>query len=203
MVFDVAKLMPKERKEIDSEKRKEYAKYYAGVLERFGYRRDKYNDEAFSEIADYFGRWFAGTHSESSMPEKGMFLFGEKGTGKTTALRIFSALFKIEMIKVEDLTIAYTIGREEAFWKIANNLKYENLIVDDVCNESIVKSFGNALPMPEFLKAREDLWKYNGIFTFYSSNANCRDEITALYGDTITSRILGSCEFIQQWKMVL
>lgn len=197
MVFDLEKLIPKKRKELSPETRAEYAAHYAKTLQKYGYTRDQQNAEAFDKIADYFGRWYAGTAGECSFPKKGLFISGPKGTGKTTALRIFSGLFKINIVPIEDFTIAFTTGKEEAFWQVACEYSHKHLIIDDVCNEQTVKVYGNKIPLPEFFKIREDLWKTEGIYTFYTSNANGRDEITKLYGDTITSRFLGSCEFIR------
>lgn len=197
MVFDLEKLLPKEHKELDPEKRKFYVKFYTKVLEKYGYHRDKQNASAFDALADYFGQWYAGTEGEASMPEKGLFLFGQKGTGKTKAMLIFSGLFKVEFVTIEELTIAFTTGREEAFWNTANQWRNKNLIIDDVCNEREVKAFGNKIPLPEFFKIREEKWKYEGRYTFFTSNARGREEITQMYGDTITSRLLGSCNFIK------
>ena len=197
MVFDLSKYLPKERTELDAEKRMKYAQHYAERLEHYGYFRDESNAKAFDHLADYFARWFAATQAQASYPEKGLFIFGSKGTGKTTAMNIFSGLFGIEMIRIEDLTKAFACGKEKEFWQVVDDLKWRHLIVDDICNESEAKQYGNKIPIADFLKQREYLWKYNGLYTFYTSNAKGRNELTEMYGDTITSRLLGSCEFIK------
>lgn len=197
MIFDLGKLSKKERKELAGETRKHYADHYKTILEKYGFMRDESNARSFDAIADYFARWYAGEKGICDLPEKGLFLYGKKGTGKTTIMNIFSGLFEIDIIPVEELTVSFTIGREKAFWDVANDYRNSSLIVDDVCNEQTVKAYGNAIPIPEFFKAREYSWRYDGIYTFYTSNATSRDEITKLYGDTITSRILGMCEFIK------
>lgn len=197
MVFELEKMIPGERKELSEAKRKEYQRHYALTLEKYCYRRDEQNAVSFDKIADYFGRWYAGENGEASYPKKGLFLFGSKGTGKTTPMLIFSGLFKIDFITIEELTIAYTTSREEGFWNFANEFRYKHLIIDDVCNEREIKVFGNTIPLPEFFKIREENWRFDGVYTFFTSNARGREEITAMYGDTITSRFLGSCEFIK------
>ena len=197
MVFNLDSLKPKERREMDAELRKKYALHYANTLPKFGYNRDADNAEAFDFLCDYFGQWYGATEGKCDYPHKGLFIFGEKGTGKTTAMQIFSGLFEIEIIPIEDFTIAFTRGKEEGFWQFADRFNGERLIIDDVCNEREAKAYGNSIPLPEFFKRREFLWKNKGIHTFFTSNAKNRDEITKLYGDTITSRFLGSCNFVK------
>ena len=197
MVFDLQKLLPKERKELDTETRQRYKEHYATVLEKYGYKRDADNSAAFDFFADYFGQWAGAKREECSYPEKGLFVFGEKGTGKTSALQIFSGLFGIDILSIEDLTRAFTCGKEVSFWSLADEYQFRHLIIDDICNEHEAKVFGNTIPLPELLKKREYAWRYDNIYTFFTSNAKNRDEITRLYGDTITSRFLGSCNFIQ------
>lgn len=197
MVFDLKKLMPKERRELDPEIRAKYSAHYAEKLPLLGYCRDSNNAQAYDFLCDYFAQWYGARNGECDFPDKGIFLFGEKGTGKTTAMQIFSGLFSIEIVPIEDFTIAFTCGKESAFWQLADRYNCECLIIDDVCNEREAKAFGNTIPLPEFFKRREALWRQNRIHTFFTSNAKGRNEITKLYGDTITSRFLGSCNFVK------
>ena len=197
MVFDLNYLKPKTRRELDSKLRKQYAEHYANVLPKLGYRKDQHNSVVFDQLCDYFARFYGAKKELCDYPEKGLFLFGEKGTGKTTAMQIMSGLFGVEILPVEDMTVSFTCGKEEAFWDLVNSFSGQHLIIDDICNEREAKMFGNRLPLPEFLKRREAMWKTRGILTCFTSNARSRAEITALYGDTITSRLLGSCNFLK------
>lgn len=197
MVFDLKSLMPKEKRSLDAEKMQQYSKYYAETLPKFGYMRDADNAESYDFLCRYFAEWYGAKQNECDYPRKGLFLFGEKGTGKTTAMKIFSGLFNIEIVPIEDFTIAFTCGKETAFWEFANSFNGQPVIIDDVCNEREAKAFGNTMPLPEFFKRRESAWHDKGIHTFFTSNAKDRNEITKLYGDTITSRFLGSCHFLK------
>lgn len=197
MVFDLNNMLAKTRRELDPEVRKQYAAHYATVLPRLGYLRDGNNAAVFDYLCDYFGVWYGATKDLCDYPDKGLFLFGEKGTGKTTALKIMSGLFGVEFLPVEDMTVAFTCGKEPAFWDLVNSFSGQHLIIDDICNERESKMFGNKIPLPEFLKKRESMWKDRQILTCFTSNARNRNEITELYGDTITSRLLGCCNFLK------
>lgn len=197
MVFDLNRLLPKEQRKPDDAALKEYAEYYMETLPKFGYIRDAENAATYDYLIRYFAHWYAASQGECDYPEKGLFVFGTKGTGKTMAMQIFSGLFKIDWISIEDLTIAFTVGKEAEFWKMADDYKGQRLIIDDVCNEREVKAYGNTIPLYEFFKKRWEMWRYDGVHTFFTSNAKSRNEITKMYGDTITSRFLGSCNFIE------
>ena len=197
MVFDLNKLLPKEPDVMDGEALKEYAKHYAVTLPKFGYFRDAENSATYDYLTEYFAHWYMASSGQCKYPEKGLFVFGTKGTGKSMAMQIFSGLFGIDWITIEDLTIAFTVGKEAGFWNLANEYRGQRLIIDDVCNEREVKAYGNTIPLYEFFKKRWEMWRYDGVHTFFTSNAKNRSEITKMYGDTITSRFLGCCNFVE------
>ncbi len=199
MVFDLEPLIPKERRELPPETRKRYAEHYATVLEKYGYFRDKENAAAFDKIADYFGQWWAAEKEQADYPERGLFIFGAKGAGKSQAMKIFSGLFGIDFIPVWDFAHDYAVGKAEGFWYTADRYRNSHLIVDDLGNEDDIKSFGNQLPMSDFLRKRADYFFDNPRkhFTFFTSDATSRDEIINRYGDTVFSRIVGMCDFIE------
>lgn len=196
MIFNLEKLKPIERLELDAEQRKKYAEHYCSVFEKYGYHKEPENAAAIDDLADYFGRWYGGTKCEADMPERSLFIFGERGTGKTTIMNIFSGLFGIEIVPVWEFTKAFSIGKHEAFWKFADNFQFQHLIIDDLGNEDNTKSYGNEVPLPDFIRVREKLWYDKGIYTFFTSNAKKRDDIAAKYGSSVCSRILGMCDFI-------
>ena len=198
MVFNIEKLMPKPRKELDPAKRKEYAEHYATVMqERFGYIRKPVNAEAFDLIADYIGQYRAAMREECDYPKRGLFLFGEKGTGKTTALQLFSGFCDVDYLTVSSLTRVFSLGSFADFWKEVDEYKHRPLIVDDLGCEENHRSFGNEMPIADFIREREILWKEKGVCTFFSSNAKGREDVAKRYGESVCSRILGMCEFVK------
>lgn len=197
MVFDLNDILPKERQELDAEKRNEYAEHYAKLMqEKFRYIRKPDNGAAFDAIADYCGRWYAAKHGECSFPKRGLFLFGEPGTGKTTAAQMISGFCDIDYITVGALTKAFAIGSYAAFWKMVEEYNNLPLIVDDLGCEDATKTYGNEVPLPDFIRERERMWQEGGVCTFFTSNAKKRDDVTDRYGYNVCSRLLGMCDFI-------
>ncbi len=121
-------------------------------------------------------------------------LFGPCGTGKTYAMQIFSGLFEIEFISAAELVRQYAIGGEKQFWEYVEQFKYKSLIIDDIAGEREIKSYGNASPLIDYAAERYMLFRHNRTLTFFTTNAEDRQELKARYGDRIVSRILGMCD---------
>ena len=201
MVFDVKDFdvrLKKPRRELDEETRTAYRQHYLDVFCHLGIKVESDNEIALSAAADYFGRWWAGEKQEADFPERGLFLFGGKGTGKTSIMQRFSALFGIEFISVWDLSIVFSKGRNDGFWDEVQRFDHSHLIVDDLGNEMDVKSFGNEMPIPDLIRYRETLFQHHERrFTFFTSNFQNRAAVTNAYGDTVFSRIAGMCDFVE------
>ena len=198
MVFDVHRIIPKTRRELDQSKRQEYARHYAGVMqEKLCYIRKPDNAMSFDAIADYIGIWHAASKGECDYPARGLFLYGAPGTGKTTALQVLSGLCNIDYIVAADMAKAFAIGRYEAFWEIADRYRFCHLIVDDIGCGDTAKSYGNDAPFAEFIRERERSWTEKGICSFFTSNAKSREDVTARYGLNVCSRLLGMCDFLK------
>lgn len=197
MVFDVRAIMPKERVELAAEKQKEYAEHYARILqEKFRYYRKPENAAAFDKIALNIGLWHAASKGECDHPKYGLFLFGEPGTGKTTALQLLSGLCGIDYITAAEMAKRFAIGGHQAFWEMAEQYKFAHLIVDDIGCGDTAKNYGSEVPFIEFIRDRERVWTEKNVCTFFTSNAKNRDDVIQRYGQSVCSRLLGMCEFI-------
>ncbi len=197
MVFDLHTLMRPPERPVPPDVHKEYTLHYAKVMEeKFNYRRFKENAGAFDAIASFIAHWRAAKENLCSYPARGLFLFGGPGTGKSTAMQLFSGLCGIEIISSGELSKIFGLNSYEGFWKTADEFRNSALIIDDLGCESDAKSFGNTLPMTDFIRSRESLWRSSGICTCFTSNANNREDIIKKYGNSICSRLLGMCEFI-------
>ena len=198
MIFNLKTLLPVERKELDAETLEKYKQHYIKTLtEKFGLNRDDSNAAEFDAVACYIARWQAADEGKCDRPAKGLFLFGTPGAGKTTLMKMFSGLCEVQFITMLELTKDFALGQHQRFWKTVDEFNTVPLIVDDLGGEDCTKSYGNEVPIADFIRQREELWKNKGIVTCYTSNAKSRQDITARYGSSICSRILGMCDFIK------
>lgn len=198
MIFNLKNLLPVERKELDSDTLDKYQQHYIKTLtEKFGLARDDSNAEPFDAVARYIALWQAADEGKCDRPSKGLFLFGTPGAGKTTLMKMFSGLCEVHFITMLELTKDFALGQHDRFWKTVDQFNSVPLIVDDLGGEDSTKSYGNEVPIADFIRQREAIWKDKGIVTCYTSNAKSRQDITARYGSSICSRILGMCDFVK------
>lgn len=201
MIINLEKLIPRQRKDPEPERLDALEKHYSKALVKYGYEaRDA---AAFQKLARYFGRFYAGLPLESGAeneitpPEKGLILFGPCGTGKTYAMRIFSGLFKVEIVSALELAQYFEIGGAALFFENTQNFNGRPLVIDEIGGERDTTSYGNKSPVIDFISKREDEYRLDRTLTFFTTNLKNREELTARYGDRITSRIMGMCEPIK------
>ena len=197
MVFNLNEVLKKPRKKISPEVLERYSKHYTSVIEeRLNYKCAPENTAAFSTFTAYIAHWRAAEEGLCDHPERGLFIFGDPGTGKTTAMQFFSAFCSVDMISTDELAKAFSLKSAEGFWTLADEYRFRPLIVDDLGCEENTRSFGNQLPMADFIRERERQWQKSQLLTFFTSNASSRDELIRRYGKNVCSRLLGMCEFI-------
>ena len=198
MVFDVKKIMPKQEKTLDFASKKAYTEHYTRVLqEKFGYMRTEANHKAFDVVAEYIAQCHAASKGECDYPRRGLFLFGEPGTGKTTAMQLVSGLCGIDYITTGVLAKTFAMHSYNGFWSCVDEYNHKHLIVDDLGCEETTRSYGNGLPLADFIRERERQWTEEKVCTSFTSNAKSREDVTARYGLNVCSRLLGMCDFIR------
>ena len=198
MVFDLTKITLPARKPIPEEVLQRYTAHYAQVIEeRFNFKSSPENAESFAAVVRYTAHWRAAKEGLGDYPERGLFLFGEPGTGKTTALQLFSGLCDVEMITTDELSKAFALKSGTGFWTLVDDYNTRHLIVDDLGCEENAKSFGNHLPIADFIRERERLWQNSRLLTLFTSNAQDRSSLSRKYGKNVCSRLLGMCDFLK------
>lgn len=138
-------------------------------------------------------------------PEKGLFLFGDKGVGKSIAIEGLRNCLKhgelyFKNYKAEDISEDYALGNTgDIFHSFEDNgrRKSYSICIDDMGFERLrVIHFGNEIcPIATVISKRYDLYQRNRLITHITSNLN-GIQIERLYGDRIRDRIREMCNEI-------
>jgi len=129
---------------------------------------------------------------------KGLFIYGEKGTGKSKAMEGLRNALKgtknrFKLSKAEDISDTAAQGEDLSFY-IEKTYNYSrspyNLCIDDLGFErTIVKYFGNEIcPCAYVLAKRYDMFEKHNEITHITTNLS-GDQIEAIYGDRIRDRL--------------
>lgn len=196
MIYSLERFKPRERRSLDAETLEKYRVHFANTLAKYGYLRTEGNDAQFDALCIYLARWYGGKSGKADYPERGLFLYGPPGTGKTSFMRIFSGLFGVEMYTVWDLANIYAVDGARGLWETLRPLSGRPMILDDICNEAVVKSYGNEFPVLAILNQREEAFACHRAPTFFTTNSK-GDEVARMYGQPGYSRIVGMCEKIR------
>lgn len=145
--------------------------------------------------------------------KRGLYLYGNTGTGKTTLMKIINAFRRWTYVTSRDLVNEYnhvdndedrnrimTTGARtiEPYrnWMIDSEKK-ENMIIDDLGVEEQANNFGTRFQlMTHIVDNRYRMFEKYGDTTYITSNLK-PSELTAKYGDRTKSRIMGMCVPIQ------
>jgi len=201
MICNLEQIQPKERIEPPVDELKKAFDFYYQRLYDHGYKvRDQHS---YREIAEYFALFYMSIRHETpkflnaedntvySKPKYGMLLYGPNGSGKTMALAIFSSIFKINFVYMDELITEYGKRGEQGFWDYSEQFNNQDLILDDAGNERELKSFGNASPIIDFFYKRERMFKDSGVLTHLSTNKQEIKDLIGVYGSRAVSRITG------------
>lgn len=136
---------------------------------------------------------------------KGICLSGPFGSGKTAVMKFISAYTRAEIIPVTEMTYSWIHSKEKCNI-IMDILVSDNsaVILDDFGAESKALAYGNEFPMDMIIDKRFSLYDDSRALTHLTTNIVTEKELNAIYGDRITSRILGMCTFIsltgEDWR---
>lgn len=124
---------------------------------------------------------------------KGLFLFGNTGTGKTFAAKVISSYRDIHLYTCRDLEAKYKKS-ETHFWEIIKDRK--DIIIDDLGTEKTRNEYGIKFELfEEALDERHKLFEQYGTKTIVTANMS-GEAIKERYSERIYSRIRSMCECI-------
>jgi len=124
---------------------------------------------------------------------KGLFLFGNTGTGKTFAAKVISSYRDIHLYTCRDLEAKYEKSNTH-FWEIIKDRK--DIIIDDLGTEDAKNDYGVKFELFEkAIDERHLLFEKYGTRTIITSNLS-GEAIKERYSERIYSRIRSMCECI-------
>lgn len=160
----------------------------AASLLDLGY--SKINPEVFGVICSYGALLMDGT------AERGLFLKGECGIGKSYGVECLGYLFNFPVLKPEDFAADFkncngNLGELEK--NVTNGYDFyekpHTVIIDEIGSQDTVRNFGETSDiMATVLDMRYRAYLKYGVLTIVTTNLTDRD-ITARYGLRIEDRI--------------
>lgn len=158
--------------------------------------------------------YFAEHESSKLNPNKGIYLCGSVGTGKTTLMRMFASWphnkRKYLFASCRDIQQEFAIGGFQSLLKYSKkSFKYRNgnhmpqngwiaYCFDDFGSEGKAMYFGNkVLVMEEIVQDRYNQYEVHGMLTHATSNLISGEVIQEMYGIRVRDRIRGMFNIIE------
>ncbi|GHT22375.1 hypothetical protein FACS189419_04830 [Planctomycetales bacterium] len=127
----------------------------------------------------------------SPPPDRGLYISGSTGTGKTTSIKLLAARTKSTpdyfYFSVPQIAEEYGADGEEFYTEFRKENNKRTVILDDLGAEREIRRFGNTSIIPDLLTWRYDCFKRNGIPTIVISNL-LPSELKERYGERNASR---------------
>ena len=171
---------------------------------------DAVNQPVLEAVLAYFTRDDAQCQKLGISPQKGLFLLGPVGCGKTTAMQLFAPR-RFRLVATRDLARKFVhdgssiidhYGASSYRTKqlgYGSQLQYDQPLTycfDDLGIEPMTKHYGNSCNvMAEVLLDRYDQFVRHGMITHLTTNLNAED-LEHIYGDRVRSRLREMCNLI-------
>jgi hypothetical protein len=159
----------------------------------------KFVDQYRSVIPELI-QYFSGNESQLLPSDRGIYLFGNIGVGKTVLFETVQELTRItwrkNFFRIFDTARMSLIKDEEEF---ISDLDYQKpALYDDLgSTPTMVKVYGSDLyPMVEVISARYRLFQRKGVPSFFTSNFS-PEELEQEYGTRIVSRLTEMCSCVK------
>ena len=172
---------------------------------------DATNQPVLEAVLAYFIRDDLRCQKLDINPQKGLFLLGPVGCGKTTVMQLF-AHRRFRLIATRDVARRFLCQDSSVIDRYGASsyrtkhlgygpqLQYDQPLTycfDDLGIEPTTKHYGNGCNvMAEILLDRYDQFVRHGMITHLTTNLNAED-LERLYGDRVRSRLREMCNLIR------
>lgn len=190
---------PKARKQVmPYEDGKKLFHVIANTLGNFEY--NEFNKPMLADLVKYFIADPTGIHDL----ERGIFLCGMPGIGKTHLFRIFGTMVRSFNNPAHEFKTYCCVGLYDSLRtkqsKISNYVNdhafFDDLGYETKTGESVIKDYGNvSSPIDDIIFEREKKWELFKQRTHFTSNLS-PDEIKARYGDRTYDRLKNLCNVV-------
>jgi len=160
---------------------------------------DDYNAEIASRLIDEdcFGNY---------EPPKGLFLWGNSGSGKTRLFQILAAALKINFYPISDIEHRWLQSNgNEWLFGFMRCFSNKPIIIDDLGAERSSLNYGNESFVRNYLEHRLELFDSNIVPTLFTTNFANIDDFESIYGSRAKSRLLAACKIIKlvqyDWRL--
>ena len=145
------------------------------------------------------------------MPKKGLLFYGGTGTGKTMLTKIIAKLtprtvqdpgqlpiqYKFDFLESRLLSEKYSQLGLQKFNELYKPQFENHLILDDLGSEIDFKHFGQGGSMDIVLNQRFKQYENFKTYTIITSNVKSIQELTKVYGERLTDRLMSMCHFVE------
>lgn len=176
------------------------------IPENYIFDPSRVRPEEYEKILSFMARYKLWKKGEVSKPEKGLFICGVSGTGKTLIAAILASELEIGFYCMLDIDEMGARNREDVWDLPEISSRDSSIVIDDVGAESGLKSYGNeAITRSLWLRLYDD-WAFRGKIAIVTANLtlnqteqarNSPRSVLNVLGDRAESRFCEMFEIVR------
>lgn len=151
--------------------------------------------DEFFQLAEWCAEYY-GHIENGTVPPLGLALFGNVGTGKSTAVRIVSKMFRLDYYDVGELAMRFGTFGNDWLYQLLNETANNAIVLDDPGAEPDVNYYGAKFPMSAILSKRYNCWQMHGTLTVLTGNLK-HEQRVKIFGERLADRIQEMFEIVK------